>query len=38
MTEKAADELTTTGLRVPRKILIGDLVSGLIMAIALSRA
>jgi SulP family sulfate permease len=33
MTEKAADELTTTGLRVPRKILIGDLVSGLIMAI-----
>ena len=33
MTEKVADELTTTGLRVPRKILIGDIISGLIMAI-----
>ena len=33
MTEKAADELTTTGLGVPRKILVGDIISGLIMAI-----
>ena len=33
MSEKETDELTTTGLRVPRKIFINDMISGLIMAI-----
>jgi hypothetical protein len=33
MTEKPASKITTTGLRVPRKLLVNDLVSGLIMAI-----
>ena len=33
MSEKPASEITTTGLRVPRKLLVNDLVSGLIMAI-----
>ena len=33
MSEQTADELTTTGLKVPRPIFISDMISGLIMAI-----